>query len=882
MKSDKSTPLMDQYTSIKKKYSDAVLFFRMGDFYEMFYDDAKIASEVLGLTLTSRAHGKSADVPLAGFPHHSVEPYLTKMLKAGYRVAICEQVEDPKKAKGIVKREVLEVITPGTATSENVIDSSSNNYLISIYKEGARLGIAGIDLSTGEFFLSEEDEHLILSQIESLNPPEILYPVELGDVIKPLIRWTPQPLFTPVDDYYFSPDYAADTLLSHFKTVSLKGFGCEQYTLGISAAGAALKYLQGIQDGRLGHIQKLSVMNPSSYMIIDRTTRRNLELLSPIMEENRSGSLLAVIDGTVTRMGARLLKSWLLHPLLDVEKIRLRLQAVEELFEEHERRDDLTAVLKKTNDIERITAKLNARRANGRDLRGLCDSLKLVPLLKKSLEGAHAHVLRSYHDSLDPVKDTVGEIDRALVEDPPVGINDGRLICGGYDQELDRFRSIAGSGKEWIADLQEKEKAATGISSLKIKYNKVFGYYIEVTNPHRDKVPQHYIRKQTLVNAERFITPDMKQREEEILHAEERIVELEKSLFLELCGRVIEKTAVLQKNAGIIANIDVLCGLAFVARENGYCKPEVNDSSTVILVESRHPVVERLLPPGEPFIPNDHSMNPEEDLVHIITGPNMAGKSTFLRQVGLCVLMAQIGSFVPAGKAEIGIVDRIFTRVGAMDDVSRGESTFLVEMLELANILNNATPRSILLLDEIGRGTSTFDGLSIAWATVEYIHNTPGVAAKTLFATHYHELTALGHMIPRVKNYRVQVKEWGDSVIFLRKIVPGSADHSYGIQVARMAGIPPGLIDRAKEILASLEAMELTPHRYLKESVFGTEHDTGTQGIQISLFSYEDSVMREKLNSVDPDTITPLQALQLLFELKKLILGSNNETTSQS
>jgi len=865
---------MEQYRAIKQKYSDAILFFRMGDFYEMFYEDAKIASEVLRLTLTSRAHGKAADVPLAGFPHHSLDPYLSKMLKAGYRVAICEQVEDPKKAKGIVKREVLEVVTPGTATSENVIDAESNNYLLSLYLSDNRLGLAGIDVSTGEFFLTEGSELRILSQVESMNPAEILVPVEQNDSIKRLVRWSPQPLITAVEDYFYNKDYAEETLLSHFKTVSLKGFGCEDFQLGIAAAGAALKYLNGIQDGRLGHIQKLSVLNPDSYMILDKATRRNLELVATIREESRVGSLLSVIDGTVTRMGARLLKSWLLRPLLNKDDILKRLQAVEEFFNEADKRNGLAEIFRKINDIERLTAKVNANRANGRDLRGLCESLKKIPEIARNLQGLHSTLLSQFRNELDPLTDLVEELNSALVDDPPVSINGGHVIRSGYDEELDRLRNLAAGGKQWIKDLQEQERQKTGIPSLKINFNKVFGYYIEVTNPHLSKVPETYIRKQTLVNAERYITPEMKEREEEILHAEENIIEREKELFAAVCRTVASQTPALQKNAAIVAGLDVIAGLADTAERYGYTKPAVTDDNSIMLSESRHPVVEYLLDPGEPFIPNDIDINPREDQVHIITGPNMAGKSTFLRQVGLCVLLAQIGSFVPAAKAEIGIVDRIFTRVGAMDDVSRGESTFLVEMLELANILNNATPRSLLLLDEIGRGTSTFDGLSIAWATVEHLHNTPRLAAKTLFATHYHELTVLAQKLPRVKNFRVQVKEWGDTVIFLRKIDPGSADHSYGIQVARMAGVPGSIISRAKDILANLESLELSPLRYFSDN----DEPAGRfdRGMQISLFSYEDTVLREKLNAVNPETISPLEALQLLFELKRLYLGDDS------
>jgi len=627
----KSTPLMEQYLSIKKKYLDAVLFFRMGDFYEMFYDDARVASEVLGLTLTSRAHGKAADVPLAGFPHHSVDQYLSKMLNAGYRVAICEQVEDPKKAKGIVKRAVLEVITPGTATSDNVIEASANNYLLSLVAHKECLGMAGIDVSTGEFFLTEGDSGPVISQAQSLNPREILIPVEQGESIKPLIKWAQKPLFTQVEDYYFSYEYAYNTLIEHFKTVSLKGFGCEEYHAGISAAGAALKYLQSIQDGKLGHVQKLSVLNLSNYMILDNVTRRNLEILAPINENNPQGCLLSVLDRTVTRMGARLLKSWLIMPLLDKNTIQKRHQAVGELRDDFNRRDTFISILKKVNDIERITSKINANRANGRDVRGLCDSLKLMPDIIQNLQGCDAQLLCESRDKMRPLEDLTAEIDKTLVDDPPVALTEGGLIRDGYDPELDELRKLSRSGKQWIRELQEEERKRTGIPSIRINYNKIFGYYIEVTKTHLSKVPPHYIRKQTLVNAERFITPEMKEHEEQILNAEESIVQKEQELFQKLRARIAEETASLQNNANIIAHLDVFCSFAQIAQENDYCKPKITDGSDLVLVESRHPVVEKLLPPGEPFIPNDHSMSPPEEQIHIITGPNMAGKSTFLR-----------------------------------------------------------------------------------------------------------------------------------------------------------------------------------------------------------------------------------------------------------
>ena len=872
----KTTPLMEQYHSIKNKYPGTILFFRMGDFYEMFYDDARLASEVLGLTLTSRAHGKTADVPLAGFPYHSIEQYLSKMVKAGHRVAVCEQVEDPKKAQGIVKRAVIEVVTPGTATSENVIDAGSNNFLVSLVLEADSVGMACLDISTGEFFLTQGEKSLVLTQAETMNPQEIVYPLEQGDTVKSVIQWTSRPLFTALDDYYFSHDYAYSIITGHFHTVSLKGFGCEDYHAGISAAGALLKYLQTIQNDKLGHILKLSVLHLENYMILDNATRRNLEIIAPMHENNRTGSLLAVIDVTCTRMGARLIKSWLLRPLLDKKAIQQRHQSVEELFEDNGLRDYLRKILKKINDLERLTSKINSQRANARDIKGLGQSLKIIPGIVESLERCSSHLLCTFRKNLVPLHDSVDSIEKAIVDDPPVTVTEGGLFREGFDPALDELFRIARHGKQWILDLQNQERETTGIASLRINYNKVFGYYIEITKSNLSKVPSHYIRKQTLVNAERYITPEMKSREEQIVNAVEKIAQRELELFHVLRKKIAKKTHELQTNSGIIAALDVLCSFAHVALENGYSKPVINESSDLEIVDSRHPVVEKMLAADEPFIPNDHSFTIAKDQIHIITGPNMAGKSTFLRQVGLCVLLAQIGSFVPARKAVIGIIDRIFTRVGAHDDVSRGESTFLVEMTELANILHNATQNSLLLLDEIGRGTSTFDGLSIAWATVEFLHNAPAVAAKTLFATHFHEITVLSHHLRRVENYYVQVKEWKDTVVFLRKILPGSSDHSYGIHVAKMAGIPLAIVQRARVVLDRLETMELNP---LGNSV---NPEASTGDYQISLFDMENTKIRKTLFAIDPEALTPREAIQILFDLRQLLFENSNDRPSPS
>jgi DNA mismatch repair protein MutS len=863
-----TTPLMEQYLSIKAKHKDAVLFFRMGDFYEMFYNDAKTGAEVLGITLTSRAHGKSADVPLAGFPHHALDTYLAKMIKAGYRVAICEQVEDPKLAKTIVKREVLEVVTPGTAVTDELLETKRNNYLVSIYIDQKSVGLAKIDVSTGEFHVTEIKHDEISEQIESIQPAEMLIPANQLEEISGQLKNRDHITITKRDDWTFGYDYAHEILTGHFSTLSLKGFGVEDLRAGISAAGAILVYLQENQKEKLAHINKLSRFSDNDYMVIDSTSKRNLELFKSMNAGSRKGTLIDTIDKTRTPMGGRMLVQWLEHPLLEIATIEERYDGVEELTRHPDKRKKLADVLDGAGDLERSVARFACGRANARDAGLVLATLKVVDEIKKMSDGHSAHLTQELMSGLDACPTLADEIERAIVDTPPLSLTDGGIIKRGYDAELDKLRQIVYSGKDWIARLQKKEREATGIPSLKVNFNKVFGYYIEVTKPHIAKVPSHYHRKQTLVNAERFITQELKEYEEQVLGAEEKMASLEYELFEKIRQNVLSHTEALQKNAHHLAQLDCLASLATVAFEKDYNRPEMHDGDEIIIRDGRHPVIETLLPPGEQFVANDIRMNNNEQQIIILTGPNMAGKSTYLRQIGHIVILAHMGSFVPAKSARICIVDRVFTRVGASDNLAAGESTFLTEMNETANILNNATPKSLILLDEIGRGTSTFDGLSIAWSVAEYLHNTPTIAAKTIFATHYHEMTELELVLSRVKNYNVAVKEWGDHIVFLRKIVEGGCDHSYGIQVAKLAGLPRRVIDRAKEILVNLEKEALNSADVPKLAQHHEKKETKPS--QLDLFAELEQSLRKQLSEIDPNKITPIQALAKLDELKQL------------
>jgi len=865
------TPLMSQYNAVKKQYRDAVVFFRMGDFYEMFNEDARIGARVLGITLTSRGHGKAGDVPLAGFPHHALEGYLAKMIKAGHRVAICEQVEDPKLAKGIVKRDVIQVVTPGTVTTENLLETKRKNFLSAVYTHTDRCGLASADISTGEFIVTELATHQLWEEIQSIAPSEILVSEDQAkDIEEHLPANTMRPVITKRNAWIFGRDYGLELLTNHFGTTSLKGFGCQDLDTGLSAAGAVLNYLQETQKTELSHIRRLTHYDNSDYMNLDAATRRNLEITMSMMAGDREGTLLSILDRTQTAMGGRMLASWLARPLNRPEPIRRRLDGVEELLNERDIRVQMNGLLKNIGDLERLISKVVTRRATPRDMTALSRTLALVPEIKQALAGVTSDILVDVRERLEPCTEVTEQITRALVDDPPASITEGGIIRKGYSPELDALRELAFSGKDWIAKLQQTERERTKIPSLNVGYNKVFGYYIEVTKPHLAKTPDNYIRKQTLVNAERFITPELKDMEEKILKAEEKMNTLEQTLFEELRNVVAGFSEPIQEDGRAIGQLDCLLSLAGAADTFRYCKPVVNEGDGILIEEGRHPVVEQMLPPGEPFIPNGVNLDNETNQILIITGPNMAGKSTYIRQVGLIVLLAQIGSFVPAISAQIGIVDRIFTRVGAQDNVAGGESTFLVEMNETANILNNATPKSLILLDEIGRGTSTFDGLSIAWAVAEYLHDERRVRAKTLFATHYHELTELALILPRVKNYNVAVKEWGDHIVFLRKIVPGGCDHSYGIQVARLAGLPQEVIERAKEVLHNLEANELTPNE-LPRLALGQHAPLMVAEPQLNMFAEQEQKLCDALKEIDINSMTPLEALEKLDTLKKLL-----------
>lgn len=881
-----STPLMRQYRKIKSRYPNAILLFRMGDFYETFDEDAHIVSRVLGITLTKRSNGQAADVPLAGFPYHALDNYLPKLVRAGYRVAICEQLEDPKYARKVVKRDVVEVVTPGVSFHEHLLDPKRSNYLAAVVwgterSERDRIGFAFLDASTGEFSVTEAPVHRLEDLLQMVQPAEVLIDKQQRERLQRLQGLSF--VVTLQEDWVFSFDYAYEVLLRHFKTHSLKGFGVDDLRLGLRAAGAALHYLSETQKGRLPHVRRLIRYTPDEYMILDPQTKRNLELVASLQDGTREGSLVQILDETLTPMGGRLLRRWLLRPLKNVSQIEKRLDAIEALVRDRPLRERLREELRQVGDLERLAARVCTGRATPRDLLHLRLTLEQIPPIKQVLAHTVCDTLRRLADQLTLCTQVVERIRQTLVDDPPASLSDGGVIRDGFHPELDELREIARSGKDFIARLQQKEIERTGISSLKVGFNKVFGYYIEVTNAHRNKIPPHYIRKQTLVNAERYITPELKEYEEKILSAEEKIVSLEAELFNQLRLEVAEATAALQLNASLLAMLDVFGSLAEVADCYNYTRPELHEGTELHIEEGRHPVVERALPPGDPFIPNDIYLDTHAQQILIITGPNMAGKSVVLRQTGLIVLLAQIGSFVPARRARIGIVDRIFTRVGASDNLAAGESTFLVEMNETANILNNATPRSLILLDEVGRGTSTFDGLSIAWALVEYLHETPSVAARTLFATHYHELNELAERFPRVKNYRVQVEEHDGRVIFLHKLVPGGADHSYGIEVARMAGLPEPVIARAREILRHLEAQhlgveapagdgELRPVRSARRMRIPAD----TSLFQLSLFAQPEpdrvaEELKKRLRQIDPNRMTPIEALLLLEELKRLV-----------
>ena len=864
---------MKQYQRIKSEYPDAILLFRMGDFYETFEDDALTAAKVLGITLTKRANGKASEVPLAGFPHHALDSYLPKLIRAGHRVAVCEQLEDPKKAKGIVKRDVVEVVTPGVVFTDKLLDHKQYNFLASVAFRDGVAGVAFVDASTGDFFTAEMPEHTLRDQIETIAPSEVLLAKRDADHFHDLFGRDPLRVpITKLDDWLYARDVGYEILVEHFRTQSLKGFGIEDLDAGIVAAGAAVHYLRETQKARLPHLQSLRHYLVDEYITLDAATRRNLEIITSMGEGSRDGTLVSILDRTATSMGGRLFKYWITHPLKRLDAIQQRLAAVRELTAAHEARDGISGMLAEMVDFDRLIGRICTGRATPRELTALRSSLRRIPLLREALETLDSPLLRSLHTQIEPMEDVALLIDETLIDDPPITLIEGGVIRPGFHAELDELRNISVHGKEWMRDYQEQLRKETGIASLKLEYNKAFGYYINVSKANLDKVPDTFIRRQTLVNAERYITPELKEYEDRVLNARDQILMLETELFNELRMTVAATADRIQKISRAVAVLDCINALAVAALEHQYVCPSVDEGDEIVISGGRHPVVERMLPPGERFVANDTLLSTEEQIM-IITGPNMSGKSTYLRQVGLVVLLAQIGSFVPATEARIGLVDRIFTRVGASDNIAAGESTFLVEMHEAANILNNATPKSLVLLDEIGRGTSTFDGISIAWAITEYMHDHPECRAKTMFATHYHELNEMADIFPRIRNYKVEVREYQDKVIFLRNVSRGTADHSYGIQVAQMAGLPDRVIERARDVLHSLEGQDLTVLAAADDEEARRKLAQRPSQFQISLFEASDAELKDRLRAIDINSLSPVEAWKLLEELKKLATG---------
>ncbi len=886
--------MMQQYKAIKERHKDCLLFFRLGDFYEMFYEDAKIASRVLGITLTSRTKGDKA-VPMAGIPHHAASTYIQRLIKAGHKVAICEQIEDPKEARGVVERDIVRVITPGTLTDESLLEEKVNNYLIGIFPHRDRVGLAWVELSTGKFELEETSKAGLMDELYRLRPSECLLPEDSltrESVLLEELKEGLGSMVTPRPPWEFSKDTAYQALLEHFNVTGLEGFGCQDMEYALGSAGAVLLYLKDTHKESLSHICKIERHSLNNRLLIDATTQRGLELLETIRTRESSGSLLGVLDLTLTPMGARLLRQWILSPLLDPKEIKYRQDGVEELFSQQGLRSSLRSHLKNVADMERISTRVNAGRSNARELVALKDSLEHVGKLKEALVGAirlgrtvaqnnrgdrstpdrgeiPPTILKDLCERLDTLEEVRVLISTALVANPPMGLKEGGLIREGYHPELDELRNIGRNGKSWLTNFQAEEIRRTGISSLKVGYNKVFGYYIEVTNTHKERIPPSYIRRQTLKNSERYVTHELKEYESKVITAEERAKGLEYELFEGIRKEVASHTKRIQEVAGAVAELDVLASLGQVAVENNYVRPEITEDRRLCITDGRHPVLEKALGRGK-FVPNSIDIDGEDTRTMVITGPNMAGKSTYIRQVALLVLMAQMGSFIPAKEARVGIVDRIFTRVGAFDELSRGQSTFMVEMHEAANIMNNATGRSLIILDEVGRGTSTFDGLSIAWAMTEYIYRRLGT--RTLFATHYHELTELALLFPGIKNYNVAVREWGEEVVFLRKIVEGGTDKSYGIHVARLAGVPKEVVTRAREILEELESNSFDAYQRPK---LGAVKQKKSEPLQIPLFFPKEQSVIEDIKGLDVSTLTPLEALNKLDELKKRLLDSS-------
>ncbi len=861
--------MMKQFIEIKKKHPDAILLFRVGDFYETFSDDAIVASEILGITLTRRANGAAQFVELAGFPHHALDTYLPKLVRAGKRVAICDQLEDPKLTKTLVKRGITELVTPGVSFNDTVLNHKENNFLCALhFAKNDQYGISFLDISTGEFLTSEGSRNDIDKLLSNFTPKELL--IERGHKKRMEEAFGNSWLFSELDDWIFTTDAATDRLLSHFQTNTLKGFGVENMPLGIIASGVILHYLDITQHHNRAHIVSLRRIEEERFVRLDKFTVRSLELISTMNEGGKT--LLDILDKTVSPMGSRLLRRWIVFPLKEVKPIEERLDVVEDFFREPELKKLLEQQLLLIGDLERIISKAAVGRINPREVVQLKVALTAIEPIKEAFLVAENQSLREMGEKLDPCIDIRDRIAREIMPDPPVLTGKGGYICNQVSKELDELRQIAYSGKDYLLQLQQRESESTGIPSLKVAYNNVFGYYIEVRNTHKDKVPPEWTRKQTLVSAERYITQELKEYEEKILGAEEKIIVLEDQIYAALVQSLMDFIPAIQVNAAIIARADCLLSFAHVAQQNNYIRPEVNNSDVIDIKNGRHPVIERQLPPDQPFIANDVYLDNNTQQIIIITGPNMAGKSALLRQTALITLMAQIGCFVPADAAKIGLVDKIFTRVGASDNISQGESTFMVEMNEAANILNNLSDRSLVLFDELGRGTSTYDGISIAWAIVEYIHEHPKIHAKTLFATHYHELNEMEKSFKRIKNYNVSVKEIDNKVIFLRKLTPGGSEHSFGIHVARMAGMPQSITKRADAILATMESTNR------KEGIRKPIKDfiEKREGYQLSFFQLDDPILsqvRDEILNLDVNNLTPMDALNKLNDIKKIVKG---------
>jgi len=865
MAANENTPLMKQYNSIKGKYPDAILLFRVGDFYETFGDDAIKTSKILGITLTSRNSGYASEAPLAGFPYHALDTYLPKLVRAGQRVAICDQLEDPKLAKTIVKRGVTELVTPGVITNENVLSNQENNFLACIHIDKKIAGIAFLDISTGEFMVSEGNIEQAEKLLQSIQPKEVLYErskhQEINDIFGNKFY------FYKLEEWLFNQDTAYDRLLKHFGTISLKGFGISDLIIGTTAAGAILQYLDLTQHDKLKHITAISRIDNDEFVWLDKFSVRNLELFHSANENAKT--LIDVLDCTYSPMGARMLRRWLAFPLKDIDAINHRLNSTEYFFNNPEKANELSILIKQVGDLERLVSKVAVAKVNPREVVQLKISLSVINPIKEICFNSNENNLKNIAEQLNPCLSLLEKISKEIKPEPPVQLSKGDVISSGVSKELDDLRDIAHGGKDFVQQLQHREAERTQIPSLKISFNNVFGYYIEVRNTYKDKVPTDWIRKQTLVSAERYITTELKEYEEKIFGAEEKILQLETSLFNQLVAAIVEFIPTLQLNASLIARLDCFLSFAKLAEKNKYFKPELNESNIIEIKEGRHPVIETQLPPAQPYISNDIFLDSNNEQIMIITGPNMSGKSALLRQTALIVLLAQIGSFVPAKVAKIGIVDKIFTRVGASDNISQGESTFMVEMIETASILNNISTKSLILLDEIGRGTSTYDGISIAWAITEYLHEHPQAKAKTLFATHYHELNEMANSFSRIKNFHVSVKEINNKVIFLRKLKPGGTEHSFGIHVAEMAGMPKSVVKRSSEILKDLEKS----HKNNSLSKPIDEIADHREGLQLSFFQLDDPVLkqiRDEIKNLDVNKLTPIDALNKLNEIKKI------------